>query len=186
MSTPLPLTFLKFSGRLNKDDALLSWETTNEVNSKHFIVERSTDARQFSAIGTIPALNISGNHHYNFTDRHVTSLELPVVYYRLRQVDIDELTTFSKIIAIAVQSQIAVMLYPNPVVNQANLSVNLQRTEQLNIKVIDNAGKIMHQSTERFSAGTTTVQVDVHSWPAGVYYFIISGNSMNRQVRFVK
>jgi ELWxxDGT repeat protein len=182
----LPLTFLEFSGRLVKDDALLSWKTTNEVNTQQFIVERSTDARQFSSIGTIPSLNTPGNHLYSFTDRYITSLGLPVVYYRLKQMDIDGHSTFSKIIAIAVNSQIAVMLYPNPVVNQANLSVNLQRTEELNCKVIDNAGKIMYQSTARFSAGTTNLQVDVHSWPAGVYYFIISGNSINRQVRFVK
>jgi hypothetical protein len=44
----------------------------------------------------------------------------------------------------------------------------------------------MYQSTARFSAGTTNLQIDVQNWPAGVYYFIISGNSINRQVRFVK
>ena len=55
-SYPLPLSFLEFSGRLINSDGVLTWKTENEANTLEFIVERSTDGRNYSQAGKINAV----------------------------------------------------------------------------------------------------------------------------------
>jgi hypothetical protein len=56
---PLPLHFLTFKGSLQNNAALLQWETANEVNTSHFVVERSIDGINFNPIGTVAAAGSS-------------------------------------------------------------------------------------------------------------------------------
>jgi hypothetical protein len=48
----LPVRLLTFTGSLqNNNSVLLSWKTENEINTSHFIVERSIDGSNFNNIG---------------------------------------------------------------------------------------------------------------------------------------
>jgi ELWxxDGT repeat protein len=58
----LPLHLVDFKARLVNADGLLSWNTTNEENTSHFIVERSLNGRSFTSIGKVQAANTPGNH----------------------------------------------------------------------------------------------------------------------------
>ncbi len=45
----LPLDLLSFTGQLqNNNSVLLNWKTENEINTSHFVIERSTDGVRFS------------------------------------------------------------------------------------------------------------------------------------------
>ena len=57
----------------------------NEVNTLEFIVERSTDGRNYTAIGSVASANSTGIHYYNFTDLSATSQGASILYYRLKQ-----------------------------------------------------------------------------------------------------
>ncbi|MEI9811099.1 MAG: PQQ-dependent sugar dehydrogenase [Bacteroidota bacterium] len=52
----LPLELLTFRGSLQSDATQLVWETANENNTSHFIVERSIDNASFTSIGTVAAV----------------------------------------------------------------------------------------------------------------------------------
>ncbi|MEJ7682561.1 MAG: hypothetical protein WKG06_32840 [Segetibacter sp.] len=66
----LPLKLLSFTGKRNSNDISLTWTTSNEVNVKHFVVERSFNGVQFNSISTIAARNISNsNLFYNYPDK---------------------------------------------------------------------------------------------------------------------
>jgi hypothetical protein len=64
-NNPLPLKLLSFTGQLVNTNALLTWKTDGEINTKEFMVERSLDNTSFTAIGTVAAENIAGIHQYN-------------------------------------------------------------------------------------------------------------------------
>ena len=84
---PLPVKFLGFSLARKSNAVLVEWSTTEEINAGHFDIERSLDARSWSAVASLPAKgNSSGVVHYSFTDKLNTS---SVIYYRIRQVDMD-------------------------------------------------------------------------------------------------
>lgn len=86
-SNTLPVSLLAFDAKLINGKAELTWKTGGETNNQFFTVERSSDSREFSVIGTV---NGSGTtteaRNYAFTD----NLPLPgTSYYRLVQTDID-------------------------------------------------------------------------------------------------
>lgn len=55
-ATILPLNLLHFTGKpLTQNSALLTWRTSNEVNSSHFELQRSPDSRSFITIATLQA-----------------------------------------------------------------------------------------------------------------------------------
>ena len=69
-SNPLPLTLLQFTGVPQNYEVNLEWVTTDEVNTRQFIVERSPNGSSFATIGIVAAKNASGQNRYGFMDTH--------------------------------------------------------------------------------------------------------------------
>ena len=79
---------------------MLTWKTDQELNTDKFIIERSINGSQYSAIGSVSSANTPGVHNYAYTDQDINSLGTDIVYYRLKQIDIDGHYTFSKIVTL--------------------------------------------------------------------------------------
>ncbi|MBK6373829.1 MAG: hypothetical protein IPF67_11810 [Saprospiraceae bacterium] len=63
---PLPVNILSFDAKsLNNKTVQLTWNVAAEVDVKEYIVERSNDNRNWSAIGTVKA---SQKSTYGFND----------------------------------------------------------------------------------------------------------------------
>jgi hypothetical protein len=101
----LPLDLISFSGHLQNDNSvLLNWKTENEINTSHFVVERSTDAIRFNGIGNINANgrnNPGGSFNYALSDNDAVNQSTHRLYYRLKMVDIDGRFTYSNIVAVS-------------------------------------------------------------------------------------
>lgn len=183
----LPLTLTDFTGRLQNNNAILNWKTENEQNTSHFEVERSTNGRNYTAIGNVTAMNQSGIHNYSYTDNNIAALVVPVDYYRLKQIDIDGKFTYSKIIALSIDnSRNVVLLYPNPAFNELNLSVSITKADKVQGRVIDNAGRVVKQQQWNLSAGSTAITIDVNALAKGMYYLELKGENINERKQFVK
>ena len=72
-------------------------------------VESSTDGVHFRRIATLPAKNEIKNNYY-FTDINPKGK----LYYRLKMIDIDQTSTYSKIIEIDFIKETAIQIFPNP------------------------------------------------------------------------
>ncbi|HMI77345.1 MAG TPA: T9SS type A sorting domain-containing protein, partial [Ferruginibacter sp.] len=186
-TTALPLTLLEFNGRLSNNNALLTWKTTNEMNVQSFDIERSTDGRNYSAIGNAVALNTTGINNYNYTDNNIASLGAPLIYYRLKQKDISGRFSYSGIIVLTPDNTKSfVLFYPNPVISEANITITINKKEQVQARVIDNAGRILKQQQWNLSAGSTSFSFDLETLAKGIYYLELKGESINEQKQFVK
>jgi hypothetical protein len=91
-ATALPVTLLSFDGKVLEITIQLNWKTTAETNFSHFEIQKSADSKEFGTIGNVKGISQS---IYNFTDTNPTEGQN---YYRLRMVDLDGTTAFSKII----------------------------------------------------------------------------------------
>jgi N-acetylneuraminic acid mutarotase len=183
----LPLHLLEFNGRLQNGNALLNWKTENEQNTSFFEIERSTDGRNYTAVGNIVASNQPGFHNYDYADDNVTALGVPVVYYRLKQKDTDGRFTYSRIVALSIDnSRNIVLFYPNPVINEANLTITVSKQDKVQVRIIDNAGRIIKQQQWNVSAGSTTLPVDVNGLTKGIYFLELKGKTINERKQFVK
>lgn len=179
--TPLPLSFLSFAA---KPDALgksvsLNWQTTNEVNTKEFIVEKRTATTEFTEIGRRPSNNTSGIHNYSFTDNSVSN---GVVYYRLKQVDNDGVFDYSSVASADVKGNLSFSIYPNPTADVLNV-VHESVTAASAIKVLNLSGKTLIENA--VSLGSTTTNIDVSSLSDGAYILMYDGNHQNT-LKFIK
>ena len=183
---PLPVASLEFNGRLVNDNGEINWKTTDEFNTHSFDLERSTDGRNFKAITTVAAINQTGIHKYNYTDKNIISLGVPVVYYRLKQIDLDNRFTYSGIVELNIKNSNLVMLYPNPVADKANLTINVTKSQQVQGRIIDNAGRVVKQLPLNLQAGSTSLSIDVSSLSGGIYYLELKGDEINEHKQFIK
>ncbi len=123
MASALPVQLINFQATVAGDRVSLAWETTAERNASYFVVERSSDAREFSAVGQVAATgNSESRKAYGLLDtRPLTGTN----YYRLRTVDRDGSSETSKIIAVTLDDVTPAMaLMGNPVAdNQIQLAV---------------------------------------------------------------
>ncbi|MEJ0101584.1 MAG: ELWxxDGT repeat protein [Bacteroidota bacterium] len=183
---PIPLTLLQFKGSILNDQALLEWKTAAEVDTKNFIIEKSSDGFYFYSIGTVSAFNQNGVHDYTFRDESLPG-EGAVVYYRLKQVDIDERFTYSNVIRITVTNRrSSADLYPNPVKDVATLQVSIPHAETIGWELIDNSGKILQDQTLSLQQGKSYVTINTSGLIPGLYYIQVKSTQVRQFIKLVK
>jgi hypothetical protein len=113
ISGVLPVKLTDFNAQTIDNKVELGWETAWERNSKEFIVQRSSDLKEFGDIGRVTAAGeTDGRRQYSFTDN--TPL-LGASYYRLRMVDQDGSYEYSKVKDVIVRpGDPLVLVSPNP------------------------------------------------------------------------
>jgi len=187
--SPLPLELLEFKGWLVNNDGLLQWKTEHETNTITFVIERSTDANNYIPVGTVAAANSAGIHLYNFTDPNITSLGSGIVYYRLRQTDIDGRYTYSDIVALPIENRkITIRLYPNPVVSgQITLTITSYQREKLQWRLVDNIGRLIRFGNYDIPQGITVISEDISKISSGIYFMqLINGTDLQQVIQVMK
>ncbi|QCR22300.1 T9SS type A sorting domain-containing protein [Pontibacter sp. SGAir0037] len=184
--TPLPVELGAFNGRMAARAIDLSWETLSEKNSSHFVVERSNGrGTSFDSIGTVAgAGNSYARRKYSFCDQSLVNSRPDTYYYRLRQVDEDGSTSFSKVIALDWRgfiTQGVVKLYPNP--SRGNSAISLELTleplQGQSVYVYTLEGRLVKQV--QVSNRHTFLQVS--DLMPGLYVLVLPAEEGNRQVK---
>jgi hypothetical protein len=91
-----PIKILDYNTKVvNGNDVVNEVRTSQEQNSRDFILERSSDGLNFSQVGaTLPAAgNSSDTRSYSITDHNVPA---GTWYYRFKETDLDGKTTYTK------------------------------------------------------------------------------------------
>ena len=180
--TTLPVKFVSFTAEtdLIRNAVKLNWATTNEVNTKDFVIERGTESLGFKPIGIVASVNSEGIHNYSFTDESAIA---GLVYYRIKQVDNDGQSGYSKVVKVVVKgSGISLSAYPNPTTDI--LTVSHQSVTNASLKVLNAQG----QSVLNLSAanGSTATKLNVASLASGIYYVVLNNDGAQSSVKFVK
>lgn len=190
----LPIKLLSFNAFAQENyTTKINWQTTEEIDSDHFVLERSEDGQYFYPIYTIDA---AGNSDelltYNYIDK-----ELPVkngikggdFYYRLKQVDINGSFNYSRIqVASFASEKVDILkIYPNPVMATLNIEFILgPNTEEQSIQIINGIGQVVMKKELNGTTGFNTYQIDVHDLAKGTYMLQFQTEAGNYQRKFVK
>jgi len=178
-ASPLPLQLLNFSAALSHSDVLVSWSVTNEINTKNFEVERSKDGRNFIAVGTVAAINTSGDHSYTYIDAGAALLNTSTLYYRLKQTDRDGRYSNSQIVVLHLTKDNSIAVYPNPVTNITTLSFGNAALLGTSAVLTDFLGKRVKQIIIR----NYHQQVDMSSLSNGVYLLKLADGSIVKLIK---
>jgi hypothetical protein len=113
-TSALPLHFLSFTAQKCTDkNVCLNWQTTNEENVSHFVIERSIDGKTFTKVGTTNANNQASNSYTSKDDIAFLQNESKV-YYRIKQIDVDGKFTYTDIKSVKINTKKEIVVYPNP------------------------------------------------------------------------
>ena len=180
ITSVLPLQLLSFTAIHATSEITTSWTTANEVNTKKFVVERSRDGSNFSAIGIVAAINTTQNNRYHFSD--IQPLE-GIAFYRLQMVDIDGEFTYSPIVKVNRAKKLLVQIITNPVADKLVVS-HTPAGSAASIKVLTADGKTIRVA--RVSNASVQTIIMASDFKAGVYYLVYESEGEKSTIRFLK
>ena len=166
----LPVVLVSFTAVAREHTSYLEWSTSEEVNSSHFDVERSDDAKSWRLIGSVAARGDGittplAPSRYEFTDKNPLGGNN---FYRLKMVDrptdsTDEPFAYSRIVKVAMDGLPDWAVYPNPVAEKLFFSPNI-RQNLASARLTDASGQTVYASRDVSGDG-----IDVSRMPAGLY-----------------
>lgn len=184
-SASLPITLLDFSGVKEDGSHILSWQTSSEENSDHFLVMHSTDGISFEPIGQVSAKGYSNQlQQYNFNYNTPSPM---ANYYKLKMVDTDGSYEFSKIIVIQEEKDQIFSFYPNPVTDRIVYQYVNSTESDINIRLFDVLGKTLLENTRTLEPGNNKIEISVIDLPEGTYFMsVLHSDGTMRQNTFIK
>jgi hypothetical protein len=172
--TTLPVQWLQFAAAAQHETVVLNWRTAGELGTKDFLVQHSTDGRQWQNIGTVLA-NGTGEPEQTYSFTHSTPTK-GVNAYRLLQRDVDGRSSYSAVVTLNVTALgDGFSVYPNPAVN-GTVQVKLQ--EPAVISIYNNTGMLVGQ--KQFPAGISSL--NLNGFAKGMYTLKMKNNSVLLQV----
>jgi hypothetical protein len=176
INSPLPVILSKFSGKAVDRNINLSWETASEQENDFFQVQKSADLKSWEAVGEVKGKGtIEAKTEYNFVD------EMPQTgmthYYRLKQVDFNGKYEYSKSIAVKMNSNPMLQVFPNPTTEFVQVTgIETPTTLQL----IDSKGLVVEErhidKNER---------LEVKNRNSGIYFIRIFDAASSQSKRIV-
>lgn len=168
---PLPVRFVSFAARAQEGAVQLNWQTAEEQNNSHFVVERSADGQQFAAIGRVNAATGISAALYSYTDRQ----PLPGNnYYRLVQHDHNGARTVSATRVVTGATRLFAGLYPNPATVGLVLTLQGRAAGPLDVQVVNAAGQTVF--SRRYAAGTNNLTLNTASLAPGTYRVVLKAD----------
>lgn len=163
----------------DKSSAKLNWGTINQ-NSDYFEIQKiDASTSNWTKIGIVDVDNhLSGENHFMFEDRNLLN---GTTFYRIKEVDINGITSFSEVVEFTLSGQDEVQIFPNPVSQKLfieNISEECQEVNILNVH-----GKLV----KRFDAfPNNSVSFSVENYINGFYFVQLVYPSETKILKFLK
>jgi hypothetical protein len=189
-AAPLPVELLRFTAEAAGPAALLRWATASEKNSAYFSIEASTDGKIFQAVGKVAARGTATQQSsYEFRDANLPHYGSSLVYYRLRQIDVDGTASFSPVRQVATKTSAAAAslvatAFPVPFTQTLTVQVRTAATGAAHLTLRDAWGRILLQQTTDLATGVQEVEMTKASQLApGIYLLTVEQNGQQQQLK---
>ncbi len=137
----LPVYLVNFDASRHGTAALLNWQITANSDPSSFIIERSIDGNNYTAIGTVaPSASPTTNLSYQYKDNTAPA---GLVYYRLHMKDISGVISYSPIVTLRplTQHQAVISIFPTIVKNRSFYIKTNTLFHQATLLVTDMTGR---------------------------------------------
>jgi hypothetical protein len=176
---PLPVVLISFgvSRAAGATAAEVAWATASEQHSARFVVERATDPQAgFRAIGQVAAAGTSSaTHQYSLRDAAApTGI---ILYYRLRQIDLDgseQLSPVAVLAAAAATGAEGFSLYPKPAVGSTvSLSLASPVAAGTTVAIYSSVGRLLSQQPVQGGGQEQPATLSTAELPLGIYQVVL-------------
>lgn len=165
-NTPLPVTFILLNSTCIGGGVKLTWTTAQEINSKNYNVEKSTDGSNWQVIANIAA---AGNSNVESRYTFVDYTNLSNTFYRIAEKDLDGRQTLSSSIVSSCASKEAFAIHPNPVENVLFVSISVPEVIAVQLRLYDAKGSIVKQLQTNLLQGNNELQLNMTGLAKGLY-----------------
>ncbi|HVU95099.1 MAG TPA: LamG-like jellyroll fold domain-containing protein [Puia sp.] len=167
LSVPLPVTIAGFSATRSGNETVLQWQTATEQNSREFVIERSSDGKNYTAIGSVEAAGNSQTlQNYAYTDPQPMPNNN---FYRLKQVDQDGKFDYSLVRSVNFPTTARLIWY---ITGRSSAGVWLQQGSDEPYALYDAAGRLLRAGN--LSNGRTQLS----QLPPGIYFVRVTTTTL--------
>jgi hypothetical protein len=174
--TVLPIDLRYFSGQNQNNEVVIKWALGSDLMNV-IELEKSFNARDFETIATLKDYATSERNVYSFLDRtpfrNANNQVFNTVYYRLKQIDVNHIFEYSKIITVKEMNEIGLA---SSTPKSYQITAKSVATPQP-FSIVDVAGKVIMNGQVKDSEA-----LDIRRLPAGFYCL----NIQSIKIKFLK
>jgi hypothetical protein len=183
---PLPVVFGDVKAYEKNNGVQVEWSNLTEKDVALYTIERSSNGRDFSAIGTqLPSSNQDDKASYVGFDAAPNS---GANYYRIKAAETTGKIVYSKILTVNTgKSEAGFRLYPNPVSgHQVTVSLSNIKQGAYNVRVVNATGQDIFRKAINAQGSGLTQTLDLPTTiKAGVYNLVITGDNYRATKTFI-
>ncbi len=186
-SSPLPVELKTFTGKELDCERVLEWITSSEEDNSYFEIQKSYDGKEFSSIATVRGqTNASTENYYSHIDQSGNLSS--TIYYRLKQFDVDGTSSYSPVVTIESECYLKEFsLYPNPVTNQIDISIENDLDQSIELEIISIYGTKFLSLPVNLNPGINTISIPTgDEFPSGTYFVQIKVGQRMISKKFIK
>lgn len=178
--SPLPVELVLFESRVIEEGIHLKWQTASELNNDKFVLERSSNGRDYFPIAEMKGKGTSNEtNSYSFVD---ISPMVGQNYYRLKQVDFGGTFEYSPVQAVMVEPKNEIQVYPTLAVDELTVTFPAEVAEEAIISIYDMHGALVFEDLLQESSQH---KVTLPQIAAGQYLVqVVNGNLFKRTIIF--
>ncbi|MCY7292091.1 MAG: T9SS type A sorting domain-containing protein, partial [Ferruginibacter sp.] len=178
----LPISWLYFRGSNKGKNNFLEWATENEQNNKAFELQRSLTGVNFAGISSIASQGNSNTQQtYSYKDAGIDKLNSAVMYYRIKQIDLNGSFKYSNIVRLNynIKEKINSIVYPNPTPGMITVTVGENSLIGTIAVVMDVNGRVIQQ----IKIAAQSQSINLNNFSNGTYFIRLQNKEVLRIIK---
>jgi hypothetical protein len=157
-----------FNAYFENNIVMLHWQTGNETNTDHFVVEHGTDGIHFAPMHEIVARGDDSANYYEDGDSYP---DTRTNFYRLKEVSKDDQVFYSPVMRVDNPGKLVPVLKPTIVYKGSTVRLDPYYLDQpLTINFYNTAGMRMGS----YLVNSSSFDINTATWGKGLYFYRIS------------
>ena len=174
--TVVPFKLESFTCIANGNNAIVNWQSAEEINAANYIVQYSNDGNSFKDIVTVFATG--SNSQYNYIHQQIRG----TAFYRLKMIDRNGSFTYSEIRVVNFDNKAGFTIAPNPANDMLYLFTKNNAIIK-SIQIISIDGQVV-KNLNQYNSGQ---QISISNLARGTYILkTVYQNNEMEYGRFIK
>lgn len=177
----VPLSTISVKAYTKDNGAMVEWKTTQEVQLNSYEVEKSTNATNYTKMGTVTANNAVANSYTLFDAAPQKGMN----YYRIKIIGQDGSYKYSNTVQLNLTNiKETVSVYPNPIKgNSVSLQLGNLEKGTYTVTIFNSIGQTVHTQTITHNGSYSTQTLEWSNKLAkGQYTLSIANNASNNRI----
>jgi hypothetical protein len=168
---PNATRFASVQPQCNNNSMTLNWVAVQQFNADRYEIEQSTDGRNWTVIGVVPANRTEfGEASYNFTYNKNASDAV----FRITATSTGGDRVSSAVLESPCSNNAYVGVTENPVYSSTTVRIGSPTTARVQMALLDSRGAAVYSREASLSAGINNIPLDLGRLPRGGYTLVIS------------